>query len=119
MPDGKSLTSNDPKIRQEIDKWVEKTAMKIDIGRCQKEGEKYLEEELRKNAGNILPCMTFPWFAAHNILNVSWLTIIKSLPLVMLSEEKKYFFLSIMYKIKGIQTLKDTKPIFTLARSAR
>ena len=119
MPEGKSLTSNVPQIRKEIEEWVEKTAMKIDIGRCQKEGEKYLEEELKKNAGNILPCMTFPWFAAHFILNVSWMTIIKSLPLVLLSEEKKYFFLSIMYKIKGIQALKDVKPIFTLAKSAR
>ena len=119
MPRGKSLTSNDPNIKKEIEDWVEKTAMKIDIGKCQREGQEYLDQELRKNAGNVLPCMTFPWFAAHFIHNVSWLTIIKSLPLVMLSEEKRYFFLSLMYKIKGVETLKTVKPIYTLAKSAR
>ena len=119
MPEGKSLTSNDPKTMKEIEYWVEKTAMNIDIGRCQREGEEYLDRELRKNAGNVLPCMTFPWFVAHFILNVSWITIIRSLPVVMVSEEKRYFFLSLMYKIKGIETLKSVKPIYTLAKSAR
>ena len=119
MPEGKTLTSDDPKTRHEIEQWVEKTAMKIDIGRCQREGEEYLEQELKKNAGNVLPCMTFPWFVAHFILNVTWMTIIRSLPLVMFSEEKKYFLLSLMYKIRGVETLKTVKPIYTLAKAAR
>ena len=119
MPEGKSLTSNDPKTIKEIEYWVEKTAMNINIGRCQREGEEYLDQELRKNAGNVLPCMTFPWFIAHFILNVSWITLIRNLPVVMFSEEKKYFFLSLMYKIKGIESLKSAKPIYFLAKGAR
>ena len=119
MPEQKSLTSNDPKLRSEIEGWVEKTAMKINISECLSRGGEYLEAQLKQNAGNVLPCMTMPWFAAHFILNVSWMTILKSLPIVIFSEEKQYFILSLMYKLKGIEMLKNTKPIYTLAKAAR
>ena len=119
MPKGKSFTSDHPIIRSEIEDWVDQTAMKIDMEKALKGDDDYLDLELSKNAGNVLPCMTMTWFAAHFILNVRWPTILKSIPIVLFADDKKSFLLSVMYKIKGIEMLKDTDNIYRLAKAAR
>ena len=121
MPDGKTLALSDPKDNEEMESWLESTAMdsKSNLISAGKEGVEAVEAEIMKHAGNVLPCMTVPFFAAHIILNVSWQTVLNGMLMAPLLAERSFLLITLMYKIKGVGFMKDAGPLYAISKAAR
>lgn len=121
MSDGKTLALADPKDNEEMELWLKQTAMGSvsNLMKAGKEGVEAVETEIRKSAGNVLPCMTMPFFAAHIILNVDWWTVLKGLLMAPLLTERGFLLITVMYKIKGVEFMKEAGPLYTISKAAR
>ena len=121
MPQEKSLTVDDPNDQIKVESWLDKTALNLNSKIAFQGDEVALNTELRRHAGNVLPAMTMPIFAANIILNVSWLTMLINLPraLFMDGQDRNRLLLNFMYKIKGINVLRHAVPVYKLTKATR
>ena len=121
MPQEKSLTVDDPNDQIKVESWLDKTALKLNAKIAFQGDEDALNTELQRHAGNVLPAMTMPYFAANIILNVSWLTMLINLPraLFMDGQDRNRLLLNYMYKIKGIDVLRHAVPVYNLTKATR
>ena len=121
MPQEKSLTVDDPNDQIKVESWLDKTALNLNSKVAFQADEEALNSELRRHAGNVLPAMTMPYFAANVILNVSWLTMLKNLPraLFMDGQDRNRLLLNFMYKLKGIDVLRQAAPVYNLTKATR
>ena len=121
MPQEKSLTVDDPNDQIKVESWLDKTALNLNSKIAFQGDEEALDTELRRHAGNVLPAMTMPYFAANIILNVSWLTMLINLPraLFMDGQDRNRLLLNFMYKIKGINVLRHAVPVYNLTKATR
>ena len=121
MPQEKSLTVDDPNDQIKVESWLDKTALNLNSKIAFQGDEEALDTELRRHAGNVLPAMTMPYFAANIILNVSWLTMLINLPraLFMDGQDRNRLLLNFMYKIKGIDVLRLAVPVYHLTKATR
>ena len=121
MPQEKSLTVDDPNDQIKVESWLDKTALNLNSKIAFQGDEEALDTELRRHAGNVLPAMTMPYFAANIILNVSWLTMLKNLPraLFMDGQDRNRLLLNFMYKLKGIDVLRQAAPVYNLTKATR
>ena len=121
MPQEKSLTVDDPNDQIKVESWLDKTALNLNSKIAFQGDEEALDTELRRHAGNVLPAMTMPYFAANIILNVSWLTMLINLPraLFMDGQDRNRLLLNFMYKIKGINVLRNAVPVYNLTKATR
>ena len=121
MPQEKSLTVDDPNDQIKVESWLDKTALNLNSKIAFQGDEEALNTELRRHAGNVLPAMTMPYFAANIILNVSWFTMLINLPraLFMDGQDRNRLLLNFMYKIKGIDVLRLAVPVYNLTKATR
>ena len=121
MPQEKSLTVDDPNDQIKVESWLDKTALNLNSKIAFRGDEEALDTELRRHAGNVLPAMTMPYFAANIILNVSWLTMLINLPraLFMDGQDRNRLLLNFMYKMKGINVLRLAVPVYNLTKATR
>ena len=121
MPQEKSLTVDDPTDQIKVESWLDKTALNLNTKIAFQGDEEALNTELQRHAGNVLPAMTMPYFAANIILNVSWLTMLINLPraLFMDGQDRNRLLLNSMYKIKGIDVLRLAVPVYNLTKATR
>ena len=101
MPQEKSLTVDDPNDQIIVESWLDKTALNLNSKIAFQGDEDALNTELQRHAGNVLPAMTMPYFAANIILNVSWLTMLINLPraLFMEGQDRNRLLLNFMYNV--------------------
>ena len=104
-----------------VESWLDKTALNLNSKIAFQGDEEALDTELRRHAGNVLPAMTMPYFAANIILNVSWLTMLINLPraLFMDGQDRNRLLLNFMYKMKGINVLRHAAPVYNLTKATR
>ena len=121
MPQEKSLTVDDPNDQIIVESWLDKTALNLNSKIAFQGDEDALNTELQRHAGNVLPAMTMPYFAANIILNVSWLTMLINLPraLFMEGQDRNRLLLNFMYKLKGIDVLRQAVPVYNLTKATR
>ena len=121
MPQEKSLTVDDPNDQIIVESWLDKTALNLNSKIAFQGDEDALNTELQRHAGNVLPAMTMPYFAANIILNVSWLTMLINLPraLFMEGQDRNRLLLNFMYKLKGIDVLRQAVPVYNLTKASR
>ena len=121
MPQEKSLTVDDPNDQTIVESWLDKTALNLNSKIAFQGDEDALNTELQRHAGNVLPAMTMPYFAANIILNVSWRTMLINLPraLFMEGQDRNRLLLNFMYKLKGIDVLRQAVPVYNLTKATR
>ena len=121
MPQEKSLTVDDPNDQIIVESWLDKTALNLNSKIAFQGDEDALNTELQRHAGNVLPAMTMPYFAANIILNVSWRTMLINLPraLFMEGQDRNRLLLNFMYKLKGIDVLRQAVPVYNLTKATR
>jgi len=114
MPGGPKLTPTDPEKKKVMDKWVDQGAM-------------IMSEVDKKNpwpgmsgrAGNLLPPMTMPLFAANVSSNLSIWTVVQSVSMLPLVKDKSFIIFHVVFKLLGVNAFKKLKLVHNLAATAR
>ena len=106
MPEGRpKLTPQDPDKKALVDKYVELGAM---FGsEVMKAADPW--EGVAKRAGNLLPCMTMPYFCGNCILHFGPWTMLETLSMTPIVKDRKFIMLYVAFKLFGVEALQKFK----------
>ena len=106
MPEGRpKLTPQDPDKKALVDKYVELGAM---FGsEVMKASDPW--EGVAKRAGNLLPCMTMPYFCGNCILHFGPWTMLETLSMTPIVKDRKFIMLYVAFKLFGVEALQKFK----------